>query len=191
MEGHFLDKGVPNSIRSFSKDGIVTTSYSDDYIVRGRGFQIARRFTLSTGITKFALDPTGLTAENKQMFILPLSHKVTDGPVYIKTYKVDEYTGGTVVPSIDLNETVEDTAVVVFKQGVSSTGEAGDDLRDYIIGTSGGFLASGGGEERGDISIVNKPDRPYIIEVNNQSGGSVQYRIGIVWFELDINEIKG
>lgn len=185
MEGNFLDKGIPNSVRSFSKDGIVTTSYADDYILRGQGFQIARRFTLGTGITKFILDTTGLADAEKIMFLLPVTHKVTDGPVYVTTYKVNAYTGGTEVPSIDLNENVDETAVVVFKNGVSSDGTPGDDKRDYIVGTESGFLQSGGGDERGDISLINKSDRPYIIEVDNQSGGSLQYRIGIVWFELD------
>ena len=133
--------GIPPILQtSFSKDGLLTTTYADDYITRGKAFQVQRRIVAipTTGTYKVVLDLSAVDS-SKMVFILPLVMSATGGPVYMKTYKITTYTGGTIFPATRLNTLASNiiTAQGVVKHGITSTDVSGDDLREYELGATG------------------------------------------------------
>jgi hypothetical protein len=173
---------IHSSQTTKSEDAILTGNYYDDGIERGTAFQIHRRFTVGASATvKFVLDLTAVDSA-KTVRTLPLRMNVNEGQVYVDTYKISSYTGGTEIPSINRNEQSGNTAGAVFKQGITSSGTAGDDLRQYIVGTASGFLYPGGGENTGDNpktwnhSII-------CFEVDNQENSAVDFELNLNWYE--------
>lgn len=180
----FDGRYVPFNVRSYSQDGIVTTSYSDDYIIRGKSFQIARIFNLSTGVTKFVFDCSDVD-DSKRVFVLPLRFGADDGPMQIKTYQAT-YSGGSSIPPINLNTLSDTTSQVSILNDVTSSDSPGDDLREYLIGSSGGIFTAGrGGQIDGEGSVILDNTAVFLIDVDNQSGGDANFRLGIVWFEIE------
>lgn len=167
---------------NLSEDAILTGTYIEDGIERGVAFQIHRRFTIVASATvKFVLDLTGVDL-SKTVRTLPLGMGTSEWQVYVDTYKIDSYTGGTEVPSINRNERIDNTAGAVFKSGITSSDIAGNDLRQYIIGAlstnqfSGGGTGSGSSPKTWNHSII-------CFEVENQETSSIDFELNLNWYE--------
>jgi hypothetical protein len=167
---------------TFSEDAILTGNYAEDGIERGVAFQIHRRFTIGASATvKYVFDLTDVDIL-KTVRTLPLGMRTSEGQVYVDTYKIDSYTGGTVVPSTNRNERIDNTAGAVFKSGITSTDTAGDELRQYIVGAlstnqfSGGGSGGGGNPKTWNHSII-------CFEVANQENAAVDFELNINWYE--------
>jgi hypothetical protein len=163
-------------------DAILTGNYYDDGIERGAAFQIHRRFAIGGSATvKFVLDLSSVDVL-KTVRTLPIRMGTNEGQVYVDTYKIESYTGGSEVPAINRNETSSNTAGAVFKSGVASSDTAGDDVREYIVGSASGFLYPGGGPNSGgnpktwNHSII-------CFEVANQETGAIDFELNLNWYE--------
>lgn len=176
----FLDQ------RSSSGDAALTTTYTDDYIIRGRGLNIQRRFaSIAAAATyKLVFDFSAISA-TKMIFMLPLAFSATGGPVYIKTYKLTTYTGGTAIPLINLNNFSEYTALTVFKHGIASTDVAGDDLREYELGATGNpQQVNRAGSATGASPVIFKGGQKLCIEIVNNYSAAINLTLGAVLYEL-------
>lgn len=181
-----IDTGGAPSIGqslSLSNDAILTTSYSDDYTVRGDAFNISTILTVASGVTvKCALDFSGVTTD-REIFLLPLTFASSAGYFKGTTYNITTYTGGTSVPFINLNENSLNAALSVFKTGVASTDTAGNDKREYVIGGGANPASSRGGSGGSSNQIWVKRGVKKVIELKNTTNASADIQISIVLVE--------
>jgi hypothetical protein len=150
-----LGIGDSTGVFSYSKDAVKTTSYSDDYLVNGSAHEIHRRFNIDNTTVKFLLDTSSVTSDS--VFTLPIVGVCSADQVYIDTYKITSYTGGTEIPSINPNTIINTPAEAVFYEDITSTDVAGDDLRQYIFGTQAQGNVSGGGIGSGNHAKIFTP----------------------------------
>lgn len=170
--------------RSLSGDAWLTANYTDDGISRGLAFQTRRVITVpQTTPYKCVLD-FSLLPSNKAVFVLPLHMAATGGPVLVSTYAISAYSNGTQLPSNPLNYYNKKVAYGVAKHGVTSSGTAGDDLREYIIGSDGTPAAVRSGNATGAVPIVFPPGVILCLEIVNSYSGDVKFALDVVWFEL-------
>ena len=183
-ESGILKAGLVNQATT-SGNGVVTSSYAEDGIERGESFQVHRRFSITgNGTVKFALDFTSVDA-TKEMRTLPIKCRTSQGQVFIDTYAIDSYTGGTSIPIAKRNRTSIIESQAVFTTGITSFDVAGDELRQYIIGAPSGFLQPGGGSGGGENP--KKWNHSIIcFEVSNQESSTVILEMNLNWYETQI-----
>lgn len=170
--------------RSFSGDAILAANYTDDSISRGFGYQCRRVTTISNvGTYKFVFDLSAVSY-NKGVFVLPLHLAATGGPALVKVYSITSYSGGTVYPSCYLNNVHRIAPQAVIKHGITSSDTAGDDLKEYIIGSDGTPATARSGGAAGAVPTVFPPGPVICMEVDNNYSGDIQFAADIVWFEV-------
>ncbi len=176
------DDGTLNGIRSYTNDAIVVSTQAEDYILKGRAFEIHRRFEIDSTTVKFLLDTSAVTSD----FILtmPLVGVCSADQVYLDSYKITSYTDGTAIPSINPNTFSTNTAETVFYQGITSTDVAGDDLREYIFGTQAQGNVSGGGAGSGTHVKVFTPGDLVCLEVVSTS--TLDFELNWLWYEVTL-----
>ena len=105
-------------ILSYSKNGIVATSYRDDSIVAGNAFANETIRTVATGATTqfFVLDPTACTGS---VFKLPISVNPSTGVVKVKLYEGTNFVGGTALSFINRNRNSDITQKSSLKESDS------------------------------------------------------------------------
>ena len=168
--------------RSFSRDAFVNTTYSDDYIVRGYAYTLAKVQTLGSSATiNFALTPT---AEGFFLFVPPLSVVSQDEYVQIKVYEGGDYSGGTAITPINRNRNSSNTF-----QSSLTTGATGTDKGTLLI-THAAFASSGpagssvpdtGG---GSDSLILNSSKKYLVEIVNQVASATDVEIDVTLYEI-------
>lgn len=184
------DTSIISRILTFSKTGIVTASYSEDSVSKGYGFQIQKRITLTTEQTYYlVLDSTALIALKKRLFILPLLMLTGGGMVFVDTYAIEGYTGGTEVTPLKINGNSDLTPDCIFKKGITPTGDPLTDTREYIVGTLSTNQASGGGSIPPDIAKQFPAGSIIVVKLMNQEAATVYLDFGLIFFEFPTGEI--
>lgn len=183
-----INKSVQLIDRSaaFSFDAVRTTTYADDYISRGKGFQVVRTIEIDTETTvKFAAD-FSVVDSDKIIFILPVVMASSDSPVHVKTYGITTYTGGTAYPPINLNLIPPVTvAQGVLKHSVTSSDTPGDSLREYEIGSAGNPVTTRGGTTEGASPLIAPSGSIFILEAENYSATNATFfNLVITWYEI-------
>jgi len=167
---------------SFSGDGILTTSYAEDYITRGMAFELQKRITLTTGQTLY-LEINVALAVGKMVYALPLRMSNNLGNVFVDTYNADSSTGGTLLPVNNLNGLSAITPLTTVKTGVTPTGTP-TALREYSVGTVKTVQSGGGGSASPGFPKIMNNAKPLYIKLVNQETTTVTFDLGIVWFEI-------
>lgn len=168
-------------VLSSSKNAILSTDYANDEIVKGNAFQVHRIFEIPSGGKKLVLDLTNISDDFT--FTLPLRLATNEGQCWVNTYKIDSYTRGDIVPVINRNGTSAHTPNGVFKAGVTSTDVAGDDLRQYIVGTLSTNQNSGGGiGGSSNIKIFGKDI--IMFDVENKENSTIYLELNFNWYEI-------
>lgn len=166
---------------SYSQDAVLTTSYADDYSVRGYAFQVQRRISLGSGATAYwVFDFTDVAAE-KLIFTLPIVAQSTEGLVYIDSFIATSYTGGTTETILNPNSLSAVVPQTVVKSGVTPTGSS--QLREYIVGSDSSFLSSGGGAISPNTPKIWGKVRLVIKFVNQETSTNV-VSFGFNWYEI-------
>lgn len=166
---------------SFSQDAIIATDYAQDYIVRGRAFQIRKRITIPGEETLYM--EFDLTKATGPIFTLPVLCSTAGGAVFLDTYNADSSTGGTALPVLKLNTSSDNLPKITVKSGVTVSGTP-ENVREYIIGTLSTNQSSGGGLISDETPKVWANDKPLYFKFMNQETGPVVLNVGFVWFEL-------
>ena len=178
---------VLNAVFSFSRNGIIATSYAEDYISQGLAYQVHRKVLIPGSSTvKIVLDFTDIT--EGAIFTLPLKFQTSEGQCFIDTYKVLNYSGGVNIPGINRNDQSANIPSGELYSGVTSTDVAGDDLREYIIGTSSTNQNSGGGTSSGVAPKIFSPGEIIMIEIQNQETTSCYVEYNFNWYEVPSEE---
>jgi len=170
---------------SYSKDAVLTTSYADDYITRGKGFQVQKRVTLSGSQTLYIEFNTAL-ASGLMVYSLPMNITPNQGNVFLDTYNVDSTTGGSVytVP-LNLNALSDNQSVVTIKYGITTSGTI-TNLREYSFGAPLTNQSSGGGTTAGDSPKILDNTKPLILKLMNQETETVVLDVNAVWYEIEV-----
>jgi hypothetical protein len=171
---------------SYSKDGIVITTYADDNIVKGNCFQIQRVITITNEAPIYiVLDTTALVAAGKILFILPLQMHTAGGNCKVETYPIDSYSEGSEIKFSRVNATVENYALSKVYRGVTPVGDVPDDeYREYSVGTYSTNQASGGGSEMPDIAKQFPAGRLITAKLSTKETEDVELSFGLIIFEL-------
>ena len=175
--------GVPPILQtSYSKDGILVTTYQDDYITRGNGFQFKKRISLTAlQVLYFEVD---ISKHTGVVYSMPLSLSTAGGLVFIDSYNADSSTGGTLMSAplnLDgLSSTVADTTI---KTGVTVSGTP-TNVREYMVGTSSTKQSAGGGTMQSESPKILDNRKPLYFKVENKENTVTILDVGFVWYEL-------
>lgn len=151
---------------SFSEDAVLTTNYLDDYIVRGKVFNItiSEEFTADTAVyftSEYAGEKPGAA------FLLPITFTPVSGYVTLNIYEDTDYTGGTALTAVDRNRATKNTSLVSVKTGASGT-DKGTLIKTVVVGTAaaqGSAGSEGGGSGSSANSLIFDTGVKYLYEV--------------------------
>lgn len=166
---------------SYSGDGIVTTSYDDDYIVRGNAFTSQLVLSLTSGMNYVLFSGNGSASDT--IFTIPPRFSADDGQVIVSFRLGSDYSGGAELAYFNRNATSPNTPKAKLALGATGTDE-GTIQSQYLIGTTGGFFTSGGGQTSGDKAFIIPANAIFLVEINNQSGGTINFGYTFTWYEL-------
>lgn len=171
-----------SSQRSFSGDAVLTTTYQDDYITRGNGFQVKKRIALTSGQTLYL--EFDISKHAGVVYSLPIEFSTGGGLVFVDTYNADSSTGGTVLAvPINVNGLSTKTSDTTIKTGVTVTGTP-TNVREYIVGTLSTNQSSGGGPAQEGIPKILNNAKPLYFKIVNQESAAVTLNIGFTFYEL-------
>ena len=156
---------------SSSRDGLLTTSYADDYIVRGNAFKVNDFFDVAGGASiSFTLDPTALTSD-QFVFILPITIQSSEERVEFRIYENTDYTGGAVKQYYNANRNFPDSYDFVVHQGTSGTTE-GTELQKHVVFASSQGINESSGQGGSSNALMLNTDYVYLFEITNLGSGS-------------------
>jgi hypothetical protein len=177
----YAENNGNQNVLSFSKNAVLSTTYADNEIVKGNGFQLHRIITVPTGGKKLVVDFSNLT--DGFVFTLPLIMKTNEGQCWVNTYVIQNYTGGTDITPTRRNSTVENYSEVTVKDGVTSSDVAGDTLRQYIVGALSTNQNAGGGiSTTANIKIFGK--NIIMFDIQNKESKTIYLELNFNWFEI-------
>jgi len=109
------------------------------------------------------------------------------GKAYIDIEEDGDYSGGTVVPSVNLNRASANTLVSTFKRGVTID-TPGDNIGVELIAGSGDKNRPLGGETREGAEFIGAVDSEYVIVVQNLAGAEADIMIRMELYEHEHEE---
>lgn len=173
---------------SFSGDGIVTTDYGNNAIVKGDGFTFEKLFTILSGATLYVLvDYTTYTPglnKSGNIFILPPVFRTTAGPAIVTVYRGTDYAGGTEFSAINPNTTAaKSTSGTTFTAGATGTTK-GDVVLEYLVGGDSLGVNRAAGDATGLAFFVRNNTNKTLVEIDNQSGVDIQFTYSQLLFEV-------
>ena len=167
---------------SFNGDAVKTTSYNDDYRVRGNCFFADFFFTLGNTATKFFMfNPVGIT-NDKKCFVLPIKVSTTDSPLKINVYEDTDYTAGTVTSLKNANRNSLITAQSILSEA-SAGATKGTLLAGFIVGVAGIPAALSGGTASNSNPIILDTSKKYLVEIINTD---VESDVSVSFTEFEI-----
>lgn len=168
---------------SYSKDAVLTTSYADDYITRGNGFQVKKRIALSGSQTLY-LEFDITKAVGKFVYALAPIMASSGGLVFVDTYLADSSTGGTtLVTPLNMNSLSSNAALTTVKTGVTVSGTPSV-VREYLVGTTATNQSSGSGASAAGVPRILNNTKPLYFKIANQEASALTFNLEFVWYEI-------
>ena len=170
-------RGLLNSQCSFSGDGILATTYIDDYTVRGAAFLFQKNYTIADAGTLYILiDYTTYTGANSLVFVRPAVFSTTYGPVIARVYRGTNYSGGTEEHAYNLNTVIGGESQTTITSGATGTTK-GTVAQEWLVGFGSTNQSSGGGSVTVDANIIRDNTSKSLIEIVNNSGNEITFNI--------------
>ena len=170
--------------QSHSGDGVIATSYANDYTIQGKHFLINNIETIAKATTKtFLLDLSNIPFD-AGVILDPISIGVNGADITFNLYEGTDYTGGDAVTSFNINRSSDKTAIATMT--TSPTGiDKGTLVRQHIaFSTGSGSNITAGTKVGINISILDIT-KNYLIElVNDDSNNSAVIEYNHSWFEI-------
>lgn len=169
------------TVKSFSEDGLIATSYADDYTTRGLHFLINKRETLGSEVTlTFLWDLSSVTGT----FLLePFALKSEDTKVTIKVYEGTDYTGGVAETSFNINRASSNTANATLNRGATGS-DKGTLIREHVAFASGqGVNSNPAAINAININIFDT-SKNYLVEIINEENSATDIEWSNSWFEF-------
>lgn len=167
---------------STSKDGIIATTYKDDYINRGNCFSISNNFEISAAATRYiALDPTGY--EGFAVVVFPPKFQTTYGYVTVNILIDTDYTSETELTLINRNANSSNTAKTKLYDNATGDIE-GTSFSQDLVGYGVTNQSSGGGTNVFHEPLWIDKTKRYALKIQNNSGKDIIFNIKFVIFEI-------
>lgn len=174
-------------IESFtvSNSAMRTSSYAEDY--RVRGFQFVHLYTdsFANGSSFFMLDPTACVASNKFPFSVPIEIDLPSGPITFIVYEGTDYTAGAALPYYNPardSAITPDSTITAASAGTTK----GTELYRFTVGSaSSSAVATTAGASRTTDPTSLDRTKKYLIEAVNSTGASITAnKVYFSWFEI-------
>ncbi len=166
-----------------TRDGIVTATYAERYVLEGKAFSIETVLDIASGNSEYdiAFDTTNVT---RQLLAVPTFWATTAGVVLVNLGSCTSYSGGAEITPTNRHYAYASSypAQTAFKSDVTPTGYAAGDT-NLLVGSSATNQNSGGGSYIGNYPIVLETGIKYIFRINNQSGEAIKLFPVINWVE--------
>lgn len=171
-----------SDVLSASKNGLVATTYRDDYIVRGRSFanEITRTIdvsSLTNSTENFVLDVSA--CDCTQIFKMPILITPTNGFVIVNLYEDTNYVGTESLTFIDRNRLTANSTDISLKGGATGTVK-GTKLLSVVFGTDETRQNAGGGTGTSANFLILNPNMNYLFEVIYSDDCTCGYNMEIV-----------
>lgn len=165
--------GYLRSVSSFSGDALLTTTYLDDYIVRGNIFTIgiSQDLTQDTPIY-FTSEILGVPSI-KALLLLPILINPTEGYVELNIYEDTDYTGGATIVPTNRNRGSSITNEVSINVGATGADKGTLLSLSNVFGVAGTNQSAGGGQSSTSNAIVLDLNKRYLYELTASETGLV------------------
>ena len=172
---------------STTGNAILTTTYSDDYGVRGCHYICNCVESIAANTTKSILLDLSVISENKQVFILPFTGQSGNEEVRITFYEDTNYSGGTTKRCININRTSDNVKGFTLTEGATGSTK-GDILTEHVaFGSSasfGPFGSSTAGTASGSAPLLLDTTLKYLITFENTGDTATTFECNINIFEI-------
>ena len=175
---YLVDQLLANSA-SYSKSAIITTTYRDDYIIRGQSFANESTRVVSAGTEYFVLDAT--LCDCTQVIKLPIAVAPSSGYIIVNLYEDTDYVGGTTVLTLSNRNRLSTIVAKTTLKLVDTIGtDKGTALFSTLFGTEATNQNSGGGSGSSANALLLNPSKKYLFEVIYSEACTVGYNMEIV-----------
>ena len=157
---------------SYSKNGIVSTSYRDDFIVKGKSFFRENVITAAVGTDYYVMDATACDCE--KVFKLPVKVNPAVGTVLLTVYEGTDYTGVTTLPLLNRDRTSSATTKITLKDTGTGT-DKGTEIQKVLYGVDATRQSAGGGTNISANALILDRTKKILLEVTYSDAGLVGY----------------
>lgn len=176
--------GLSANTLSYSRDGSVVTTYEDDYVARGYGYESNLVLSVPDGLNYFLFTLSDVP-DGYGIFVLPLKVNATAGPIVINYRVGHDYSGGTALRTINRNALSINTPSAQILQGPTGT-TLGIVNTANLIGTTGIPTVTTGGNGGSSAPFIASNLVDFLLEVDNQNGSAVQVEYELRWYEIPL-----
>lgn len=162
---------------SATGDGVVTTTYLSDYIVKGYVYNSGVVKTVTDGTEYYVIDPTLCDCN---VFKQPISIVCSAGTAILRLYEGTNYSISTQLGMFNRNRTSENTAKIKFGNASVAGTTKGTEIQDLLFGTDGTRQSAGGGIGGGSNSIILSNKHKYLLEVTYSEDCTVGLSLEVV-----------
>ena len=163
---------------SYNKTGVVSTTYSDNGVVKGIARLINASTTIGSSATiNFLLDLSA-NDESVWVFALPIGITTSSQTIELRVYEDTDYSGGSSVTVVNPNRRSNSTINMVVKAGATGSDKGNLLITKHAFAN---FLISGQTEPYSFIILDNT--KKYLVEIENQGGTSTTVDYSSLLFE--------
>lgn len=175
-----------NGVNSFSEDGIITTTYANDYSTRGNNFMFVNTASIAGETTvNFLIDLSSVPSDNT-IFVETISLISSASEVSMCIYEGADYTGGTTVTGYNANRNVSDSYNFVVTTGATDSGSGKGTLirKKSAFGSTGVAHTTAGGTAIDDKFVILNNTKKYLIELTNEGTDATKVSYSVNTFEI-------
>lgn len=178
------NQGLLNPL-SYTKNAILSTNYSDNYIAQGKGFSIEYVVTVTDSDSEFDVSFDTTNVDRDYIIAYPTAWNTSTGSCIITLGTCTSYTGGTELTPTNKNLDFSTLypSQTIFKYDVVPT-EFSASPTKILTGTESTPQASGGGKNQSNLPQWLTKGLKYIFRVENKAGADIDLGFGIYWFEV-------
>lgn len=176
----------PAGVLSESEEGIISTTFADNYGVKGNGFTLQRNFSIAATVgTKLyiLIDYTTYTKDDGFIFVLPPLFSASSGAVLVNIYRGTNYSGGTPIEVPSTNTIIANTLETTITKDPTGT-ILGTSVLEYLVGSSATNQTSGGSAIISGPPFIRNNTNVTLVEIINNSGEAITFNYSQVFYEI-------
>lgn len=170
-----LKKTELTEVTSNAGDGLIATSYEDDYAVQGYEWTVnAVEDIGATAVLQFLLDFSAVPSTDG-IFVLPVMIKSSASEVRFRLYEDTDYSGGTTITPWNRNRAFQQAKNFVITGGVVGINAPTGTDKGTLLPEHAAFAASQGNIQNSAIGGTSRPiildrTKKYLLELENTGG---------------------
>jgi hypothetical protein len=169
---HKITNGLSNDGKAY-----IMTTYANDGSVQGIGHNLNNVIIIpATTTINFLMDLSSVV--DKYVFILPMIFNTSSESVDVRVYENTDYTGGTSVPTYNVNRNMSDTTQFVITSGATGVSKGTKFRHNHITANK-----YSGGESKPVSFIILNNSYNYLVEIENASNNHTYVEYDVTIFE--------